>query len=356
MQVADGRAVVVVDRPVAGQQPDRRAVEPQVHRLEVVVAGVAGAGPLRGGRRTGPCRRSSWTSYADSPSICSGVRPRSSAMRGLKSMVRPSPSSSHKPSVLASTSFRYSSDSSIKTGPSGGEPPSSPSDPLFTPVSGQSMGTFRRSAASQSHEAAAPPPGHALRCRGARRVHAGARRGVQLRRRPAPPSTSSGPTSSSPARSPRSSRPSPGGDDVISSGDPVFYTFDVDETFKGDRGDGVVESVRDGATCGLEGMQVDQSYVVFAGEREGRRARREPVRRHVASRPARLIADVEAALSAGDRAAHADGDRGPVRPGSPCPRRCRRAWSAPSPRTAPRPGPGSAGASCWPLARRQRPR
>ena len=47
----------------------------------------------------------------------------------------------------------------------------------------------------------------------------------------------------------------PGDDDVISSGDPVFYTFDIDETLKGDAGDGVVESVRDGATCGLEGMR-----------------------------------------------------------------------------------------------------
>lgn len=58
----------------------------------------------------------------------------------------------------------------------------------------------------------------------------------------------------------------PGGDDVISSGDPVFYSFAIEETFKGDAGDGVVESVRDGATCGLEGMRVDQSYVVFAAE------------------------------------------------------------------------------------------
>ncbi len=46
----------------------------------------------------------------------------------------------------------------------------------------------------------------------------------------------------------------------------MFYTFDVEETFKGDAGDGVVESVRDGATCGLEGMRVDQTYVVFASE------------------------------------------------------------------------------------------
>lgn len=58
----------------------------------------------------------------------------------------------------------------------------------------------------------------------------------------------------------------PGANRIIGSGDPVFYTFDVSETFKGESGDGVVESVRFGATCGLEGMKVDQMYVVFAGK------------------------------------------------------------------------------------------
>ncbi len=58
----------------------------------------------------------------------------------------------------------------------------------------------------------------------------------------------------------------PGDDDVVSSGDPVYYSFDVEETYKGDARDGVVESVRFGASCGLEGMRVDQSYVVFASE------------------------------------------------------------------------------------------
>lgn len=58
----------------------------------------------------------------------------------------------------------------------------------------------------------------------------------------------------------------PGGDAVRSSADPTRYTFDVDETFTGDAGDGVVESARSGASCGLEGMRLDQAYVVFAGE------------------------------------------------------------------------------------------
>lgn len=58
----------------------------------------------------------------------------------------------------------------------------------------------------------------------------------------------------------------PGDAQVIGSTDPVFYTFDVDGSFKGDAGDGVVESERFGASCGLEGMKVGKSYVVFATE------------------------------------------------------------------------------------------
>lgn len=87
----------------------------------------------------------------------------------------------------------------------------------------------------------------------------------------------------------------PGDDDVMSSGDPVYYTFDVEETFKGSGGDGVVESVRDGATCGLEGMQVDQMYVVFAGETNagGLDAN---LCGGTSVATAKLIADVEAAL------------------------------------------------------------
>jgi hypothetical protein len=88
----------------------------------------------------------------------------------------------------------------------------------------------------------------------------------------------------------------PGDDDVISSGDPVFYTFDVDDTFKGDSGDGVVESVRDGATCGLEGMQVDQTYVVFAGDSTSGGLHADLCSGTAVASP-RLIAEVGAALS-----------------------------------------------------------
>lgn len=56
----------------------------------------------------------------------------------------------------------------------------------------------------------------------------------------------------------------PGDPDVVSSGDPTLYTFEVARTFAGDAGDGVVESARSGASCGLEGMKLDQEYVVFA--------------------------------------------------------------------------------------------
>ena len=88
----------------------------------------------------------------------------------------------------------------------------------------------------------------------------------------------------------------PGGDGVISSGDPVFYTFDVDETFKGDAGEGVVESVRDGATCGLEGMRVDTSYVVFAGASPGGKLDASLCGGTSRATP-QLIGDVEAALA-----------------------------------------------------------
>jgi hypothetical protein len=60
--------------------------------------------------------------------------------------------------------------------------------------------------------------------------------------------------------------PPPDDDGTIGSDDPVSYTFDVEQTFTGDAGDGVVESARLGASCGLEGMRVGTTYVVFAGE------------------------------------------------------------------------------------------
>ena len=54
---------------------------------------------------------------------------------------------------------------------------------------------------------------------------------------------------------------------VMSSGDPVTYTFDVERTFKGDPSGPVpVLSAMDGASCGLEGVRVGQRYVVFASE------------------------------------------------------------------------------------------
>lgn len=99
----------------------------------------------------------------------------------------------------------------------------------------------------------------------------------------------------------------PGGDDVVGSGDPVFYSFEVERTFKGDPGDAVVASVRDGATCGLEGMRIDQSYVVFADQdRAGELAAN--LCGGTAGADDRLLDRVEAAL------APADGPRDPPTP------------------------------------------
>lgn len=54
---------------------------------------------------------------------------------------------------------------------------------------------------------------------------------------------------------------------VMSSGDPVTYTVDVEQWFKGE-GSGPVEvlSAMDGASCGLEGVRAGERYVVFASE------------------------------------------------------------------------------------------
>lgn len=52
---------------------------------------------------------------------------------------------------------------------------------------------------------------------------------------------------------------------VQSSGDPVTYTFEVDDVRKGDvRERTDVTSSQDGASCGLEGMHEGREYVVFA--------------------------------------------------------------------------------------------
>jgi hypothetical protein len=54
---------------------------------------------------------------------------------------------------------------------------------------------------------------------------------------------------------------------VMSSMDPVTYTFDVERAFKGDLSDPLpVLSASSGASCGLEGVRVGQRYVVFASE------------------------------------------------------------------------------------------
>jgi len=54
---------------------------------------------------------------------------------------------------------------------------------------------------------------------------------------------------------------------VMSSMDPVTYTFDVERAFKGDvSGPLPVLSAESGASCGLEGVEVGQRYVVFASE------------------------------------------------------------------------------------------
>lgn len=54
---------------------------------------------------------------------------------------------------------------------------------------------------------------------------------------------------------------------VMSSDDPVTYTFAVERWFKGEQGDPVqVMSPMSGASCGLEGVQAGQRYVVFATE------------------------------------------------------------------------------------------
>jgi hypothetical protein len=52
---------------------------------------------------------------------------------------------------------------------------------------------------------------------------------------------------------------------IMSSGDPVTYHFDVDGVLKGEApSNAQVTSAALGASCGLEGMAVDQRYVVYA--------------------------------------------------------------------------------------------
>jgi hypothetical protein len=59
---------------------------------------------------------------------------------------------------------------------------------------------------------------------------------------------------------------------VISSGDPVTYTVQVERTFKGDpQSELTFTSARDGASCGLEGMQIDRRYTFFLNAGDGDR-------------------------------------------------------------------------------------
>jgi len=57
---------------------------------------------------------------------------------------------------------------------------------------------------------------------------------------------------------------------VMSSGDPITYTFDVERWFKGEEQSPLpVLSPMSGASCGIEGVRPGQRYVVFASEGRG---------------------------------------------------------------------------------------
>lgn len=57
--------------------------------------------------------------------------------------------------------------------------------------------------------------------------------------------------------------------EVMSSGDPNTYTFEVHRIFRGDPGtEAEVRSAMSGASCGLEGMSVGVEYLVFAARED----------------------------------------------------------------------------------------
>lgn len=59
--------------------------------------------------------------------------------------------------------------------------------------------------------------------------------------------------------------------EVMSSGDPVTYAFEVDAVHEGDVGGTVeVTSAVSGASCGLEGLETGTRYLVFATGDPGR--------------------------------------------------------------------------------------
>lgn len=62
----------------------------------------------------------------------------------------------------------------------------------------------------------------------------------------------------------------PDEDGVISSMDPTVYTFEPDQVLEGDvASTAEVSSARYGASCGLEGLQSGETYLVFANDRRG---------------------------------------------------------------------------------------
>lgn len=85
---------------------------------------------------------------------------------------------------------------------------------------------------------------------------------------------------------------------VVSSKDPVNYTFTVGTVYKGSaKPVAVVQSPRSGASCGLEGMEPGREYVVF-GESKGAGTLAELCGGTAAATPA-FVADVEAAAGPG---------------------------------------------------------
>jgi hypothetical protein len=91
---------------------------------------------------------------------------------------------------------------------------------------------------------------------------------------------------------------------VIGSTDTVMYEFQVSTAYEGDaRERTYVRSVRFGASCGLEGLVPQQSYVVFAGHRtiDGEPSDALWANLCGGTAPARSqrVADVEAVLGSG---------------------------------------------------------
>ncbi len=60
---------------------------------------------------------------------------------------------------------------------------------------------------------------------------------------------------------------------VVSSTDPITYAVEVDAVYRGDVGSvAYFESAMSGASCGLEGMEVDRRYLVFVSTDGSERA------------------------------------------------------------------------------------